>query len=257
MYRVESPRPHAARRPPGSHRAALGLASSALRRSTSVPPHQRRFHKICSELIAVCLDEPNSMIDFPTEPHDPIGIFAARRFRRALRRMLEAKAYATRTTCSLWEYAVGLALLRQLGLTENDLRYLVRSQYLEHAWEVSAAGRDAREFRSAGRLAFDERSCFVLTPRGARLASGALGKARSLVSSGVKTRAASNAAPALPLPRRPAWDAERRILFWQGRIVKRFLRHAANQELVFQARFKRSPGRCGSTIHCLRNRART
>lgn len=48
------------------------------------------------------------------------------KFQHALAVLSEATAYAQRTSGDPWEFAVEIHQLRNLGLSENDLRYLVR-----------------------------------------------------------------------------------------------------------------------------------
>ena len=54
------------------------------------------------------------------------------RIRPALGVLLEAVHYAEQTSGDCWEFAVEIAQLTALGLTPNDLRWLVRKGLVEH-----------------------------------------------------------------------------------------------------------------------------
>jgi hypothetical protein len=66
------------------------------------------------------------------------------KFQRGLGVLLEAARYAELTSGERWEFAVEIEELRKVRLAENDLRFLVRRGYVEHAREVSRAGCKAR-----------------------------------------------------------------------------------------------------------------
>ena len=157
------------------------------------------------------------------------------KFQRGFALLLEARDYADRTASDAWEFAVEIHLLREIGLSDNDLRYLVRSQYLEHAHEVTAMGKLGRNFRSSGDLAFAKRTCFVLTPRGADAADDTLNETWESISAGLPTLHVSHVLPTLRRPCLPIWDVDRRILSWDGQVVKQFRRRAFNQEVVLAA----------------------
>jgi hypothetical protein len=175
------------------------------------------------------------MIDFPSESTFDNSNVAVYRFHRAMQLLLDAREYATRTASSFWEFAVEIELLRQLGLSQNDLRFLVRSRQLEHATEITIAGQGTRSFRPNDSMVFDEHSCFVLTSLGASSAGAALKKLNSL---DVVTAPYSIIFPTMAEvapQRKPSWDADLRILRLDGQIVKNFRRRAINQELVLIA----------------------
>jgi hypothetical protein len=71
----------------------------------------------------------------------------------------------------LWDFAVEIRALREASLSKNDLRWLVCKGYVEPRVELHRPGDDQRQFRKAAALKFYRRSCFVLTPAGAALAT--------------------------------------------------------------------------------------
>jgi hypothetical protein len=157
------------------------------------------------------------------------GIVAAK-FQRALALLTEAAEYAEKTTASPWEFAVEISQLRQLGLFENDLRFLVRMRFVDHASEVTRAGNCSREFQPTGDLYFTSRTCFVLTPRG-------FAKAAMIVNTPVEVPVIRAISPSWShlehgSPKMPTWDAARHLLIFSGRIIKHFKWQAVNQEMV-------------------------
>ena len=171
----------------------------------------------------------------PKRVDSPADGKIAAKFRPALALLLEAFDYAEQTSGDCWEFAVEIQQLRELGLSQNDLRWLVRMQFSEHAREVTVPGDDGREFRATGDLTFTERTCFVLTPAGVVAAS----QACDVRSDHQPPRPFMLRVPDRPVvaaePSLPKWDAEKRVLCFDGRIVKRFKWHAMNQEMVLAA----------------------
>jgi len=158
------------------------------------------------------------------------------KFRHALAVMVEAVEYAEATSCDPWDFAVEIDQLRKLGLSENDLRFLVRLQYVDHAGEVTVAGSVSRRFRPTGDLYFTKRTCFVLTSRGIAAANGKPEKRAAdcypCRSPTIRLSIDSEYCGEFPVP---TWDAQRRVLSFEGRIVKRFKWHALNQEMILTA----------------------
>ncbi len=147
----------------------------------------------------------------------------------------EASDYARWTSGDRWEFAVEIQHLRKLGLTPNDLRYLVRKGLVEHAREVTIVGQDGRKFQQTGDLTFTKRTCFVLTSDGVAAAHMAFQKRPR--NNGRLATVSLSANVSVPAPDvvAPKWDAEKRELRIDGRIVKRFKWHAENQERILAA----------------------
>jgi hypothetical protein len=163
---------------------------------------------------------------------DGLRTLATPGFRAAFGLMLTAIEYAQYIDGDVWDFAVSIEELRCCGLSENDLRLLVRLQLVEHASEIVAANATARRFRPTGPLTFSERSCFILTVNGSRAAHLNCKALRSNERPGYEiANGASAGSPSLV----PSWDAELRTLKFRGRVVKRFARPAINQALVLSA----------------------
>jgi hypothetical protein len=147
----------------------------------------------------------------------------------ALRLLLQANEYAVEVGCVQWEFAVDLASLREVGLSVNDVRWLLLKQYVHHAVEITAPVNDRRVFQAHGGL-LAAHSCFVLTPTGmeyARAAGLAVHNGRSDTGNGVR--------PAPTAPLGPFWEKDRRALWFGPHLVKQFKVPAPNQELILAA----------------------
>jgi hypothetical protein len=158
------------------------------------------------------------------------------KIRTALVLLIESHQYAEQTSGDKWEFAVEIEELVKLGLRKNDLRWLVRRGYVEHAREITANGEASRTFHPTGDLKFSKNTCFVLS------ANGAIAT-REIQLNGLDNGAKhSSLTQGLPFttdvvlkPSVPEWDVDRRELRFGDRIIKRFKWHAANQETVLAA----------------------
>lgn len=156
---------------------------------------------------------------------------ASEKFRRALVELQAGYSYAQQTSRDAWDFALQIENLHNIGLSENDLRYLVYLQLVEHAAEVKTNGQTRRNSRVSGALRFTSRSSFILTSVGASLAV-TLGcpERAAPVTIGESFRIHSHQDG--PLPEKPVWDVERQVLEYGGYVVKHFRWQAANQELI-------------------------
>ena len=118
---------------------------------------------------------------------------------------------------NLWELAVEIAELRKVGLTTVDLHWLVSEGYVQHAVEETKPGSAHRQFGVVGQAQFHERSCFVLTKTGARLAR----------------RLESTAHPQSALA--PYYDIRGGKLWVGGVLVKHFKQEASEQHKILKA----------------------
>ena len=163
------------------------------------------------------------------------------KFQTAVASLLAAYRYAEDTNCSPWDFAVEVSRLRDLGLSNSELRWLVQKGFVEHAREITVPGEDGRQFQPTGNLTFTKRTCFVLTEAGvahANLSHGQLAffckAVRDSAGCGVQ---ATPAGPLVangrtPRPGKPHWDVDTRELRIAGKLVKRFKWPAVNQETV-------------------------
>lgn len=146
--------------------------------------------------------------------------------------LLEAHACAEDTGSERWEFAIAIRRFRELGLSETDLRWLVRKGYVDHAKDVTRLEDQRREFRPSTNLSFCKKTCFALTDAG-------VSRARSLKQAPVELLRPAYVAIHRNGDRNdlsvPHWDAATRELRIEGRIIKRFKWQAVNQELVLSA----------------------
>lgn len=87
----------------------------------------------------------------------------------AIVRLAEAHDYACDSECDLWEFAVEIDELTAIGLSLDDLRWLVAGGYVRHGREVTGRSDAARRFRPARNPDFTRTTCFVLTDAGLQL----------------------------------------------------------------------------------------
>jgi hypothetical protein len=160
------------------------------------------------------------------------------RFNPGLSLLLQSHDYAKELCYDGWEFAVELACLREAGLNNSDLRWLLAKGYVVQSVEVTPPPEGARRACiPVQTLVLDTRSCFVLTADGILFAQRLL--------------AGNDREAAFPHPNRnghsvaggpgsqhrngkmvPAWDSDRRVLRFCGQVVKQFKVPAANQEMI-------------------------
>ena len=75
-------------------------------------------------------------------------------------RLAEAYDYARDMQCDLWDFAVEIEALTAIGLSLDDLRWLVTSGYVRHGREVTRPSDAARRFRPARNLNFTKTDVF-------------------------------------------------------------------------------------------------
>ena len=159
------------------------------------------------------------------------------RLAAALTRLRHALNYASDLCRDPWDFAVEIQGLFEEGLTNNDIRWLLCKEYVEHAGELTLPGDEHRSFRPLGRFTFCDRSCIVLTEKGLEFVVGSAGETTVAISSngyhGVNGLLEDHPAkPATKLHPAPHWDRQRQELRLGEFLVKRFKVPAPNQELV-------------------------
>jgi hypothetical protein len=156
-------------------------------------------------------------------------------FQAALEQLSRAAAYALDAERSPWDFAVELESLTKVGLTTSDLRWLVSKGYLEHAYEITGNKDARRRFQPCRHLAFGQRTCFVLTTQGSRLAAPrALGLATT-EADGPPLDMPSTTVDAAIAVCLPSWDNQRRILRVGRRVVKKYRVPSLCQEAILSA----------------------
>jgi hypothetical protein len=165
------------------------------------------------------------------------------RMKMALSRMADAMGYATDLGCRPWEFALSIVELRQAGLSDNDLRWLLRKGFVEQAIEVTEPSEEHRTFRPCSGCTFTERVCFVLAEEGLSFALACecsvvsrLEERNGHVRNGVAPTARHSDPPvtieAAVAVAIPTWDRVRRELRWGDVLVKQFKVPSPNQETI-------------------------
>lgn len=146
--------------------------------------------------------------------------------------LYKSRSYAVDTDSDIWNFAVEISQLRSLGLADNDLRWLVRKGYVDHAREVTVAGHDGREFQSLGDMTFCDQTCFVLSEIGASIGQSVADEETSATGANLTKEVNSKA---IECRCKPRWDADARLLRLDGKTVRQYKRRASNQELILSA----------------------
>ncbi len=153
------------------------------------------------------------------------------RMRTALKLLLEGVSYARDTHQDPWEFAVEIDTLTRLGLTPNDLRWLVCSNIADHGREITETQQPQRVFHPENNLHFTDRTCFVLTNAGVALAERVLQQAEKEHQRN-ETPAPDDETPEDIVPE---WDSVRHELRVGGLLVKQFKLPSPNQETILSA----------------------
>jgi hypothetical protein len=150
------------------------------------------------------------------------------RGKQGLDLLQQAHLYAQCLGRGVWDFALDLNALNRVGLSTNDLRWLLLQGLLAHAHETTVPATDRRTFRPAGAIGFERKSCFVLTAAGVEFVrQGAVCR--------LQTPSSEYSAPKSQQmfhPNLPVWDEQRRELRVGDKVVKRFATPAPNQELI-------------------------
>ncbi len=149
----------------------------------------------------------------------------------ALRVLYDAFSYARTLDRSIWDFAEEIASLRQCGLTNADLRWLVLSGLLEHGQEIRDTAEEHRTFGHESGLRFSKNSCFILTGAGASYIGEFLSSpARdgTVQQDQPESTDASDATRLLT----PTWDRDLQELRLGKELIKRFKVPAPNQEMI-------------------------
>jgi hypothetical protein len=161
--------------------------------------------------------------------------------RNGLQHLSRAYAYAEDAGTDSWGFALQIDELYELGLTINDLRWLVAKGFAVHGSETSQATDQHRSIQPSDGLAFGPSTCVVLTDAGASVVNDILNSTQPVPHENITngssapqpdTSSEIHVLPTQPPPTRPEWDATRRTLFLGTTPVKRFRVPAKNQEII-------------------------
>ena len=161
----------------------------------------------------------------------------AQRGRAALQHLLEAHECAVELARNHWDFAVEIGSLRQDGLSDSVLRWLVCKDYVEHGREMTLVGDDGRHFRQGSGLTFHRRTCVILTTEGVNFARKMLADNPPVTLSlnGASKEVLNGVAHGASVELVPKWDSARQRLTFGTTIIKEFKVPAANQEMIISA----------------------
>jgi hypothetical protein len=145
--------------------------------------------------------------------------------RKALALLRQAHDYGRDLGRHPRDFAVSIRELKESGLAEAALRWLVYRGYVAFAGDPTQAPEDDRSKAPNARLRFTPEDCFVLTERG-------LTYARAAGSQDQQQSPGQGSGPSSPVP---YWGQECRVLSVAGQVVKRFRQRAKNQEAILTA----------------------
>ena len=153
--------------------------------------------------------------------------------------LLWAHNYAVDLAQDAWDFAVEFACLRNLGITNNDLRWMVGKGWVEYAEETTPPDQDRRTFQCGGVLTFAAGSCFILTSSGVSVAQQVCEEVlagRSPAGRNVLGRdGVLGGGEDVNSEVMPKWDAERHQLFLGSTLVKEFKLPSPNQGTILMA----------------------
>lgn len=172
--------------------------------------------------------------------------------------LLKAFEYAVDTERFEMEFSVEVIRLKELHLTDGDLRWLVCKEFAVHGIETTVPAHKQRQFILDDSLVFNNRSCLALTRSGYHEALDAsrnsLGQptttivpddipqkdlvgeeyleSKTILNFGTLRKIVPDGASELFNQIPPSWHPERRELYWNGTLIKRFKVPSPNQETV-------------------------
>ncbi len=157
----------------------------------------------------------------------------------ALEHLAEAYRFARQLAHDPWEFAVEMRQLLALGLTTSQLRWLSVRGYLQHGCEITGREDEHRCFDRSANLAFSAATCFVATEAGLKAAGERVPPALHADDRGggaCRRSSAADVAGAVAVQTMlPRWDRDRRMLYFDGQVVKQYRCRAANQEAILAA----------------------
>jgi hypothetical protein len=161
----------------------------------------------------------------------------AAKLERALALLVEAAALVEQMGHERPSVPIEIQQLRQLAVSTTDLGMLLRSRCLDQRRQFADADIDGHQLLSVDDLLLTNQTWIVPGPTDALIASTAVfsGKSTSDEPRGRATARISSAINGVRAVSAPNWDADRRMLRFDGQVVKHFKLHAANQEAVLSA----------------------
>ncbi len=150
----------------------------------------------------------------------------------ALQKLARAFEFSVDCDRSKWDFAVELADLDALGVSHDELRWMIGKGLVEQAREIVESRGMGRAFEPTGGFSLAAESCFVVTAAGLQLAKDLTTEAPQ---GGGGISASQTHVPLDVSTMRPTWDDQRHELRLGDVLVKRFKWRAINQEAILAA----------------------
>ena len=154
--------------------------------------------------------------------------------RVALHLLLQAWEYAEGCQRDAWDFAIEIHNLREHGLTNSDLRWLVCKGMAKHGKEKTSPVDKERSFHLGSNLAFTDETCFVLTATGLctarQIDQNLCSRDQPMPAYGSYRHGVRTDCVIVP-----QWDSGRRELRWASQLVKCYRLPAPNQEVILAA----------------------
>ena len=157
----------------------------------------------------------------------------------ALEMLSRAHRYAARSGVDAWEFAVEIDEFRRAQVSNTELRWLLSQGYAAHAKETASKG-GRRRFRRASCASLSDLSCFIISKAGlALLTSLDIAATSRKFKAQLSATGSSDAKRSLQyrstVDPKPTWDAQRRELWVDDRLVKRLRQQSSNQQAILDA----------------------
>ncbi len=148
-----------------------------------------------------------------------------------LRKLSRAYQFSVDCDRSRWDFAVEISEVLALGVTSDELRWLMGKGLIQQANEITPGNGVGRAFEAAGGFTISDASCFVATNAGLQVAEElAAAHGDDFLVLPINEPVSSTLVELLP-----TWDDQRNELRLGSVLVKRFKWRAANQEVVLAA----------------------
>lgn len=144
----------------------------------------------------------------------------------ALELLRRSTSYAEDVRQDVWQFAIEIGQLREIGLSDSAMRWLLCRGEVLHADEVTKLGESHRSFRALGMFTLTPTTCFVAKP-----ANGAVVQFPTFggqITYDPRSSIGSMESRKLT----PFWDEIRHELLLGELVVKRFKHKSRNQETI-------------------------
>jgi hypothetical protein len=159
----------------------------------------------------------------------------------AVQMLARSRQHAQRANCSPWHFAIDLDDFYRVGVFKFDLRWLLMSDLVEHATEVLDFNHPDRKFQQLPKHIVPADARFILSDVGvaklSRLTTGTSDITQRANGFSQLENGHQQTPPIETSIARlvPEWDAEDKVLRFNGAVVKQFTFPAPNQEAVLAA----------------------